>query len=202
MATRELQRASANGGSEARALRILAIVVGAAAFATMAAAVPAKSAPHAAPVGSVADCSMRSGARSRGAFTRPSNLVVGPLAMIGAAGTPLFSPVFGGNKFPLLVKAGHRVTLELSPATREVAGLAYGPLPQGEVHLRDAHRVVSFIACPRGQASGSSADGQSVTFWSGGILATSARCIPLQIWIDNAPQPRHVVLHLGTDKCR
>jgi hypothetical protein len=138
---------------------------------------------------------MRSGARFPGAFTRPGNLFVGPLAMVGAGGTPLFSPVFGGNKFPLLVKAGHRVTIALSASTRKVAALAYGPLPQGQVHLRDAHRIVTFVACPRGEPSGSSADGQSVTFWSGGILAASARCVPLQIWIDGAEDPRHVVIH-------
>lgn len=154
------------------------------------------------PAGVVADCSTRSGARFPGAFTRPSNLIVGPLAMIGAGGTPQFSPVFGGNKFALLVKAGHRVTIELSPHTRKAAGLAYGPLPQGEVHLRDTHRVVTFIACPRGKASGSSADGQAVTFWSGGVLATSARCVPLQVWIDRARKPRHAVIHLGTRDCR
>lgn len=122
--------------------------------------------------------------------------------MIGAGGTPLFSPVFGGNKFPLLVKAGHRVTLELSPSTRKGAGLAYGPLPQGEMRLRDAHRIVTFVACPRGEPSGSSADGQSVTFWSGGILSTSARCVPVQVWVDGASEPRRVVIHLGTRNCR
>jgi hypothetical protein len=169
--------------------------------ATSASAVVARSREHAEPIGAVADCSTRSGARFPGAFTHPNNLVVGPLAMIGAGGAPLFSPVFGGNKFPLLVKAGHRVTIELSARTRKTAGLAYGPLPQGEVHLRDAHRIVTFIACPRGEPSGSSTDGQAVTFWSGGVLATSAQCVPLQVWVDDAPQPRRVVLHLGTRRC-
>jgi hypothetical protein len=179
----------------------IALLASAATVATAGMAVAAVSPNQAAPVGTVAGCSMRSGARFPGAFTRSSDLVVGPLAMIGAGGTPLFSPVFGGNKFPLLVKAGHRVTVELSPATRKFAGLAYGPLPQGQVHVRDAHRIVTFIACPRGEPSGSSADGQSVTFWSGGILAASARCIRLRIWTDDAPRPRQVVVHLGTHDC-
>lgn len=117
------------------------------------------------------------------------------------AGTAAFVPPVGGNKFPLLVKAGHRVTLELSVRTRRGAGLAYGPLPQGELHLRDTHRVVTFIACPRGESSGSSADGQAVTFWSGGILARSPRCIPLLVWVDAATAPRHAVVRLGARRC-
>jgi hypothetical protein len=180
---------------------LIATVAGTAVVAT-GIATAAISSRQTQPVGVVADCSTRSGASFPGAFTRRSNLVVGPLAMIGAGGTPFFSPVFGGNKFPLLVKAGHRVTIELSPRTRRVAGLAYGPLPQGEVHLRDTHRIVTFIACPRGEPSGSSADGQAVTFWSGGIIAISARCVPLRVWIDRAREPRHVVIHLGTHHCR
>lgn len=177
-----------------------AMAVGAAIAATPGFAA-ATSSRGAAPTGAVADCSTRSEASFPGAFTRPSNLVVGPFAMIGAGGTADFVPAVGGNKFPILVKPGHRVTLALSPATRIVAGLAYGPLPQGEIHLRDAHRVVTFVACPRSEVSGSSADGEAVTFWSGGILATSARCIPLQVWIDSARQPRHVVIHFGTRDC-
>jgi hypothetical protein len=156
---------------------------------------------HTAPTGVVADCATRSLADFPGAFTRPRNLVVGPLALVGAGGTPLFSPAAGGNKFPLLVKAGHRVILELSVRSRHGAGIAYGPLPQGEVHLRDTHRVVTFIACPRGTPSGSSADGQAVTFWSGGILARSPRCIPLLVWVDAATAPRHAVIRLGVRRC-
>lgn len=202
MATRAIQRASAHARSGFRRQCIAVVVVGVAAVSTSATAPTARSGLAAAPGAAVADCSMRSGARFPGAFTRPSNLVLGPLAIIGAGGTPLFSPVFGGNKFPLLVRAGHRVTIALSGATRKVAALAYGPLPQGQVDVRDAHRIVTFVACPRGALSGSSADGLSVTFWSGGILATSARCVPLQIWIDGAAEPRHVVIHLGMRDCR
>ena len=42
------------------------------------------AAKHADPVGAVADCSTRSQAGFPGAFTDPSNLVVGPLVLIGA----------------------------------------------------------------------------------------------------------------------
>jgi len=120
---------------------------------------------------------------------------------IGSPDTWLPADVPGDVEFPLLVKAGHRVTLELSARTRQGAGLAYGFLPQGEVHLRDTHRVVTFIACARGTASGSSADGQPVTFWSGGILARSPRCVPLLIWVDAATAPRHAIIRLGARRC-
>jgi hypothetical protein len=153
------------------------------------------------PRGVIADCSSRSEASFPGAFTNRRNLVVGPLVLIGAGGTAWWGRTIGGNKFPLLVRAGHRVTLELSARTRTFAGLAYGPLPQGEIHLRDAHRVVTFIACPRGQRSGSSADGQPVTFWSGGVLAGSPRCVPLLVWVDAASSPRRVVIHFGVRSC-
>lgn len=174
-----------------------AVVVAASGFAAA-----ATSSNQRAPVGVVADCSARSGASFPDAFTSARNLVVGPLAIVGAGETASFDPAAGGNKFPLLVKGGHRVTLELSPATRKVAGLAYGPLPQGQLRLSDAHRVVTFVACPRGAPSGSNADGESVTFWSGGVLATSARCVPLQVWVDSARQPHRAVIHLGSRDCR
>src|SRR5512132_823599 len=126
------------------------------------------AAPAGAPRGVVEDCSTASFADFPGAFTNPRNLAVGPLVMIGARGTADWASVFHGNKFPLLVRNGHRVTLELSARTRRFAGLAYGPLPQGETHLRDTHRVVRFVACAANRDSGSTADAQPVTFWSGG----------------------------------
>jgi hypothetical protein len=153
------------------------------------------------PSGVVVDCAMRSEASFPNAFSSSRNLVVGPLVLIGAGGTPMFSSAFGGNKFPLLVRAGHRVTVELSTRTRKVAGLAYGPLPQGNVRLSDAHRVVTFIACRRGRRSGSTADGRSVTFWSGGVLASSPQCVPLLVWVDAALSPRRVAIRLGVRRC-
>jgi hypothetical protein len=93
------------------------------------------------------------------------------------------------------------VTVELSPSTRRGAGLAYGPLPQGETYLRDTHRVVTFIACRHGQSSGSSVDGRPVTFWSGSVLARSPRCVPLLVWVDAEPSPRRAVVRLGVRRC-
>jgi hypothetical protein len=155
--------------------------------------------PH--PRGAIENCATRSEARFPAA-SDPRNLVVGPLVLVGAAFTPA-SVVreFGGNKFPALVRAGHRVTVELSRQTRRGAGLAYGPLPQREVHLHDAHRVVTFISCPRGGPSGSTAGNEPVTFWSGFVLASSPRCVPLAVWVDDEPAPRRVMLRLGARNC-
>jgi hypothetical protein len=152
----------------------------------------------------VESCATQSGAKFPGAFTSQRNLVVGPLALVGAGETPQFvsgsTGKEGFQKFPLLIRENHRVTVELSQTTRGGAGLAYGPLPQGEVHLRDTHRVVTFIACRSGQSAGR-ADGQPVTFWSGSVLARSPRCVPLLVWVDNQPSPRRAVIRLGVRNC-
>lgn len=154
------------------------------------------------PRGAMADCATQSGASFPGAFASPRNLVIGPLAMIGAAGAPSFASSFHGQKFPLLLRAGHRATLELSRQTRKGAGLAYGPLPHGDVGVREAHRVVNFTACRRGERSASDVDGKPVTFWSGGVLALSPRCVPMRVWIDGARAPRRVTLRLGVEHCQ
>jgi hypothetical protein len=157
------------------------------------------------PHGVVEDCATRSSASFPGAFTNRRNLIVGPLVLMGAGGTPNVVPNSTGTevfqKFPLLVRNRHRVTVELSPSIRRGAGLAYGPLPQGETYLRDTHRVVTFIACRHGQRSGSSADGQPVTFWSGSVLARSPRCVRLLVWVDAERSPRRAVIRLGVPNC-
>jgi hypothetical protein len=149
----------------------------------------------------VENCSTRSEADFPGAFINPRNLVVGPLVLIGAGGTPEFSSGFGGQKFPLLVRNGHRLTIKLSRQTQTGAGLAYGPLPSGEVELSETHRVVRFVACRGGESSGSSADVDPVTFWSGGVLAASPRCVPLRVRIRGEPVPRHAAILLGVESC-
>ena len=154
------------------------------------------------------DCSSRSEASFPGAFSDSRNLVVGPLVLIGGAFTDAVTVrEYGGNKFPLLVTAGHAVTVRIGAAARRTAGLAYGPLPQGrEITWRDAHRSVMFVACRPGKAprryspngpSGSDADGVSVTFWSGFVLARRPACVPLEVYVDEAAAPRRVGLPLG-----
>ena len=94
------------------------------------------------------------------------------------------------------------MTVALPRRTRRVAGLGYGPLPEGvELKPRDGHRVVTFIACGRDEPSGSAADGDPVTFWSGFVLTTAPRCVPLQVWVDDEPSPRHAALPMGIDRC-
>jgi hypothetical protein len=155
------------------------------------------------PRGVVETCASQSSAEFSGAFTSPTNLVVGPLALVNAGGMPEFVPSPSGDegfeKFMALVKPGHRVTIALSRSTRRGAGLTYGPHPAGELHLRDTHRVVTFISCSRGNAS--SNDGRPVTFWSGGVMARSPRCVPLLVWVDKSLTPRRVVIHLGVSSC-
>ena len=168
-----------------------------------AAPTPAKAAPRKPPRGVVEDCATRSQASFPGAFTNPDNVVVGPLVLVGAASTPPETVrEVGGNKFPALVRAGHRVTVALPRRTRRVAGLGYGPLPEGvELKPRDGHRVVTFIACGRAERSGSTADGTPVTFWSGFVLTAAPRCVPLEVWVDDEPSPRHTALPMGVDHC-
>jgi hypothetical protein len=142
------------------------------------------------------DCSRQSGAGFPDAFTSRYNFVHGPLVLIGGAYTdPGTVREFGGNKFPLLVRAGHRVTIALAPKARRFAALAYGPLPQGEIHQRDAYHSATFIACPPGKSI-SRADGAEVTFWSGFVLTRRPACLPLDISVDRGP-PERVGLALG-----
>ena len=154
------------------------------------------------PRGVVADCAGQSSAGFPGAFSHPRNLVVGPLALMGGAAytPPDVVREFGGNKFPLLVLEGHRVTVEVPRALRKVVALGYGPLPQGHVSLRDGHAVVRFVACRRRSAS--RADGRRVTFWSGFVLTSGPRCVPLRVWVDDEPAPRPAVIRLGERHCR
>ena len=99
----------------------------------------------------VEKCSTRSEASFPGAFTDRRNLVEWPLAMIGAGkGRVYFFPDFasdaGGQKFQLLVRNGHRVTVELSgePGRRRTR---LWPASRGQDGLADIHRVVKFVAC-------------------------------------------------------
>lgn len=189
----------------AAAIACVAVAMAVAALVTNSALADTAKQGRGLPRGAVESCARQSGATFPGAFTSRRNLVVGPLALIGAGGTPRFVWDSTGNegfqKFPLLVRSGHRVTVELSPRTRRGAGLAYGPLPQGETHLRDTHRVVTFIACRGAEPSASRADRRPVTFWSGGVLARSPRCMPLLVWIDDAASPRRAVIRLGVRDC-
>ena len=174
-------------------------------------------APRTHPRGVIVDCDRRSEASFPGAFTSRRNLVVGPLVLDGA-GEPTPASVirqFGGNKFPLLVKAGHTVTVRIRGAVRRPAGLAYGGLgkrllPQGEVKLNDAAHTMTFVACEPGRPtrhyrpdgpSASHADGQPVTFWSGFVLSPTPTCARLDVYVDDDPSPRHALIDMGKGRC-
>ena len=91
--------------------------------------------------------------------------------------------------------------LELSRRTRQDVGLAFGP-PEGEVRLRDTRRVVTFIACRRGEwPPGSIPDGWPVSGWVGILVARSPRCVPLFVWVDDEPTPRRTVIRFGVRDC-
>jgi hypothetical protein len=179
---------------------------GAAAVAAVAASLAAASAPSstAPPRGTTVGCAKRSEADFPRAFADSRNLVVGPLALVGAGSYTPASVVreFGGNKFPLLVKAGHRVTLRLSRALHGSAGLAYAgmgrrPLPGGDVQLRDTARTMTFVACRPNGPSGSRAGAQQITFWSGFVMTGVPRCLALSVYVDGETSPRRARIALG-----
>jgi hypothetical protein len=152
------------------------------------------------PVGET--CDTRSEAEFGGAFVHPANLVVGPLVLVGA-GEPQPASVVeshGGQKFPLLVRAGHAVTVEVPAEARELVALGYGPLPQGEIEFDDGHPAVRFEACATGGPSSSTAGpGEPVTFWSGFVLASEPTCAPLDVYVDDGTRPRRAEIALGAD---
>ena len=153
------------------------------------------------------DCSTRSEARFPGGFTSRRNLVVGPFALQGGTFTDARTVwQYGGNKLPVLVKAGHTVTVRIARRGRAGAGLAFGQLPQGETTLRDTYDSVTFAACRPGRPparyspdgpSSSDADGVAVTFWSGFVLTRTPACVPLLVYIDGASRPQRAGVGLG-----
>jgi hypothetical protein len=179
-----------------------ALVRAAAAAATLAALVASAAAAlgdsqaEEEPGGVRTDCGRQSSAQFPGAYRDRRNLVVGPLALIGGATFTDAATVrrFGGNKFPLLVRARHTVTVSLPRSERQVVSLGYGPLPEGEVHRRDGDSAVTFAACSAAE-SRSTADGP-VTFWSGFVMTDNPRCIALDVRVDAAAAPlrRHIEL--------
>jgi hypothetical protein len=146
---------------------------------------------------------MRSEARFPGAFADPGNLVIGPLVLVGGAESTAASEVhrLGGQKFPLLLKAGHTATVQIAGNARTFAGLAYLPRSYGPRTLRDSNQTIMFVSCRTNETSGSSADGVAVTFWAGFVVTTTPMCVPLDLHVDRQPSPRHALLSLGA-RCR
>ena len=159
-----------------------------------AAATPAPADP---PRGVVVGCRSQSLADFPRAFGDRRNLVAGPLVLVGGATYTDAATVreFGGNKFPLLVKAGHTATVRVAAAARGWAGLFYGPHPDGEARLRDAEHTLTFEACPPSKHQSTAPE--RVTFWSGFVMATRPGCVALDVFADGARTPRRVGIELG-----
>jgi len=152
------------------------------------------------PRGVVEDCSRISGVGARRDFWIRSSLVIGPLALLRAANPWAYR--VEGEKLFVVIRGGHRVTLELSRRTRQDAGLVFGKFRNANVRLGETRRVVTFIACQRGEwPAGSIPDGWPVSGWVGGLLASSPRCVPLLIWVDDDPSPRRAVIRFGVRDC-
>jgi hypothetical protein len=128
------------------------------------------------------------------------NLVVGAFAIRNANPTRAYAHTVSGNKVFFSVKGGHRVTMELSRDTRLNAGLGFGPYPTGEIRFANLRRVVTFIACRRGERPGRF-DGWPVTSWVGFLLARSPTCVPLSVWVDDETRPRHDTVRFGVSNC-
>jgi hypothetical protein len=151
------------------------------------------------PVGAPATCRHQS---SAGFPKSARDLVVGPLVLIGARAysPPNVIRTFGGQKYPAVLLAGHRVTVELSRTARRASSLLYADdhwhIPDGERTVGDGHRVVEFRSCP-GHRAASSYDGRKATFWSGFVLTSAPRCLTLRVWVDDGRTPRRAHLPLG-----
>lgn len=148
-----------------------------------------------------AGCPTRSEADFGGAFSDPGNLVAGPFVLVGAARltTAEVLASYDGQKFPVLVRAGNRVTVRVPDDVRDYVSLGYGPLPQGNVEYADGHPAVTFTACrPGGPSSSSAGAGKPVTFWSGFVFATRPACAPLDVYVDGESSPRRIEIPLGS----
>jgi hypothetical protein len=104
----------------------------------------------------------------------------------------------------VLVKTGHTVTIAIPKQARSVAGLGYGPLPQGKIRLGDTHPVLTFKPCASGKPSYGSARKTvgPVTFWSGHVIVRRAPvCVPLDVYVDHDPVPERLVMSLAAGRC-
>lgn len=149
------------------------------------------------PTGFVEDCSTQQGLGGGSRwFTSRWSVVVGPLALKNVRE---YAASVRGNKILVYVWGGHRVTLEFSPETRRGAGFAFGRADNG---LRDADRVVTFIACRRGEKpQGSGTTAWPVSSWVGWLFARSPRCLALDVWVDDEPAPRRTIIPFGVSDC-
>jgi hypothetical protein len=195
--TRALLQAGTQRTQAAYGQHMLAALVAPLIVATLVGAAAA-AAPQL-PEGAPATCRYQS---SAGFPKSTRNLVVGPLVLVGARAYSSADVIarFGGQKYPAVVRAGHRVTVELPRNVRRSTSLLcandHRKPPDGQRTVRDGHRVVEFRACAPDRAD-SSYDGRPATFWSGFVLTTVPGCLKLRIWIDDERTPRRARIPLG-----
>jgi hypothetical protein len=125
------------------------------------------------------------------AFSKPDNLVVGPLAFVnglGAADNSVENVEYiGGFKAPAVMRPGHTATVSIAPASRSVARLTYGSVTGKRAH------TIHFTSCPRRRAM-SHVDGRPATFWSGFFVVPDApACIGVNISVDGRRPHRRVI---------
>jgi hypothetical protein len=187
---------------ERRSVRVMRMMLRATAIAGATAPASLTAQPNAArpasahtarhPTSATETCATQSGAHFPHAFANEDNLIAGPLVMIGASTFTDAATVkrFRGNKFPLLVAAGHTVTIELTRATRRFAWLSYGPNGRGR------HSTTTFRSCDPGHAN-SDSDGRPVTFWAGFVRASRPGCVRMHVRVDRERTPRRRQIELG-----
>jgi hypothetical protein len=152
-----------------------------------------------------ARCASQSVASFPHAFSRPEDLVVGPLAfwdLLDIRDATVENLLeHDGWKSPALVRPGQTVTVSVDRSARSFARLHY-------VHVAGRDRsdlpalphTVRFKSCSKRRAL-SDVDGHPVTFWSGFVVIRRApACLPLTIRVDRR-RPRHRELSVGGGKC-
>jgi len=147
------------------------------------------------PEGAPATCRHQSSA----GFDKSSrDLVVGPFILVGGRkySPPDVIARFGGQKYPALVRAGHRVVVEIVRAESPTTSLFYADAKGDGREVSDGHRVVDFRSCSEDRA-GSAYGAHQATFWSGFILASKPRCVHLRVWVDRERTPRRARVPLG-----
>lgn len=151
-----------------------------------------------------ASCRNRSMAAFPGGFVAQSNLIAGPLSIVGAkgAGTPSGAQTIrelGWWKSPVLVAAGRTVTVRVAASSKHsvrLTGYAGHGAPRAAFQTQPA--AVSFRACSPNERSGSTADGRPVTFWSGGFAVRRLPvCAELIVRVDDEPYTRRFRLPFG-----
>lgn len=139
------------------------------------------------------------------AYRNPENVVVGPLAFVGALrntdATPQHVDYIGGIKSPAVLRPGHTARVSISPESRSNVRLAYAPSEgHSEKDFAKYPHTVRFKACSRRRA-GSRSDGRPVTFWSGFyVIRETPTCIGVDISIDGR-RAHHRVIPVARESC-